>query len=98
MASHVFSVHVYPMTVVQQRVLRRLYADEVNVFLMRVMASLVLLLRMALISYAEMGNAYRAVHSSAVLWVRFVLMECADLILVWTSSVMTSRAVTKGGV
>ena len=94
----VVSAHVYPMTAAQQRVLRRLYADEVSVSLMHVMASLVLLLRMALIDCVEMGNAYRAVRLSAVLRAKSVLMGCASLILVWMSSARASRAVTKAGV
>ena len=97
-ANHVVSEHVYPMTAAQQRVLRRLYAEAESVSLMRVMASLVLLLRMVLISCVETGNAYRAVLLYAVLWARFVLMGCAALILVWTSPVRASRTATKGGV
>ena len=86
------------MTAAQQRVLRRLSVEEVSASLTRVMASLVLLSRMALIDCAEMDNAYRAVRSSVVLRERSALMGYASLILVLTSHARASRAASKGGV
>ena len=97
-ANHVVSAHVYPMTAAQQRVLRRLSVDKVSASLTRVMASLVLLLRMVHTDCAAMDNAYRAVLSSAVLRERSALMGHASLILVLTSHARASRAVTRGGV